>query len=255
MRKVICMMIAIVLCLGLVAPTYASEAGFVPSITYKPIPTIVSVVDENGNEFAGVIRNEQGEIVDYVDHGCLLITPVAHIWDDEIVVPKDVEELLAFLYEALNSGEMKIPYEKHEADLDPANMVIRDLFDVQWTCEEHRAMVEAEGVTLEITFDLGVVADAQIFVMTYDEATKEWSPIVKTVNNGDGTVTCTFEHLCVVEFSMLTAPAASAASTNAPAEDAQEPANLLPWIIALGLAVVAFVVVLVVSKNKKKAAA
>ena len=255
MRKVICMMIAIVLCLGLVAPTYASEAGFVPSITYKPIPTIVSVVDENGNEFAGVIRNEQGEIIDYVDHGCLLITPVAHIWDDEIVVPKDVEELLAFLYEALNSGEMKIPYEKHEADLDPANMVIRDLFDVRWVCEEHRAMVEAEGVTLEITFDLGVVADAQIFVMTYDEAAKEWSPIVKTVNNGDGTVTCTFEHLCVVELSMLTAPAAPAASTNAPAEDAQEPANLLPWIIALGLAVVAFVVVLVVSKNKKKAAA
>jgi hypothetical protein len=255
MRKVICMMIAIVLCLGLVAPTYASEAGFVPSITYKPIPTIVSVVDENGNEFAGVIRNEQGEIIDYVDHGCLLITPVAHIWDDEIVVSKDVEELLAFLYEALNSGEMKIPYEKHEADLDPANMVIRDLFDARWVCEEHRAMVEAEGVTLEITFDLGVVADAQIFVMTYDEAAKEWSPIVKTVNNGDGTVTCTFEHLCGVEFSMLTAPAAPAASTNAPAEDAQEPANLLPWIIALGLAVVAFVVVLVVSKNKKKAAA
>ena len=112
-----------------------------------------------------------------------------------------------------------------------------------------------EGITFEITFDLGVVADAEIFVMTYDEAAKEWSPIVKTVNNGDGTVTCTFEHLCVVEFSMLTAPAASAASTNAPAEDAQEPANLLPWIIALGLAVVAFVVVLVVSKNKKKAAA
>jgi hypothetical protein len=224
----------------------------VPSITYKPIPTIVSVVDENGNEFSGVIRNEQGEIIDYVDHGCILITPVAHIWDDEIVVPKDVEELLAFLYEALNSGEMKIPYEKHEADLDPANMVIRDLFDARWVCEEHRAMVEAEGVTLEITFDLGVVADAQIFVMTYDEAAKEWSPIVKTVNNGDGTVTCTFEHLCGVEFSMLTAPAAP---TNAPAEDAQEPANLLPWIIALGLAVVAFVVVLVVSKNKKKVAA
>ena len=252
MRKVICMMIAIVLCLGLVAPTYASEAGFVPSITYKPTPDIVPVTGDNGEEYIGVIHNEQGEIIDYIDHGCLLITPVADIWDDEIVVSKDVEELLAFLYEALNSGEMKIPYEKHEADLDPDNMVIRDLFDVRWVCEEHRAMIEAEGVTLDITFDLGVVADAQIFVMTYDEAAKEWSPIVKTVNNGDGTVTCTFEHLCGVEFSMSVAPAAP---TAAPAEDAQEPANLLPWIIALGLAVVAFVVVLVVSKNKKKAAA
>ena len=64
MRKIICMMVAIILCLGLAIPTYASESGFVPSITYKPIPNIVSVVDENGNEFAGVIRNEQGEIID-----------------------------------------------------------------------------------------------------------------------------------------------------------------------------------------------
>ena len=255
MRKVICMMIAIVLCLGLVAPTYASEAGFVPSITYKPIPTIVSVADENGNEFAGVIRNEQGEIVDYIEHSCISIVPVAHIWEEGIEVPETIADLLLYVYNELKAGTKKIPYEKHEADLDPANMVIRDLFDVQWTCEEHPSMIEAEGVTLDITFDLGVVADAQIFVMTYDEAAKEWNPIVKTVNNGDGTVTCTFEHLCVVELSMLTAPVAPAASTAAPAEDAQEPANLLPWIIALGLAVVAFVVVLVVSKNKKKAAA
>lgn len=251
MRKIICMMVAIILCLGLAIPTYASESGFVPSITYKPTPDIVPVTGEDGGEYIGVIRNEQGEIIDYVDHGCLLITPVAHIWDDEIVVPKDVEELLAFLYEALNSGEMKIPYEKHEADLDPANMVIRDLFDVRWVCEEHRAMVEAEGVTLEITFDLGVVADVDIYSMTYDEADKEWEPIIKTVNNGDGTVTCTFEHLCGVAFSMSVAPA----SSDTPTEDVQKPDNLLPWIIALALAVVAIVVVLIVSKKKKKVAA
>ena len=98
MRKVICMMIAIVLCLGLVAPTYASEAGFVPSITYKPIPTIVSVADENGNEFAGVIRNEQGEIVDYIEHSCISIVPVAHIWEEGIEVPETIADLLLYVY-------------------------------------------------------------------------------------------------------------------------------------------------------------
>ena len=93
--------------------------------------------------------------------------------------------------------------------------------------------------------DLGVVADAQIFVSTYDETTKEWSPIVKTVNNGDGTVTCTFEHLCAVAFSM------PLAGTTVPVEDAPA-TNLLPWIIILVLAIVAFVVVVII-KNKKAA--
>ena len=109
-------------------------------------------------------------------------------------------------------------------------------------------MLEPEGVVLELTFDLGVVADAQIYVQSYDETTKEWSPIVSTVNNGDGTVTCVFEHLCAIESSMLVGSGAA----SAPVEDAARP-NVLPWIIALIVAAAAVVVVVVV-KNKKKTA-
>jgi hypothetical protein len=140
---------------------------------------------------------------------------------------------------------MKIPYDKHEANLDATNMVIRDLFDARWLCEEHRAMIEKEGFVFELTFDLGVVADTQIFVMTYDEDTEQWDPIVKTVNNGDGTVTCTFEHLCAIEFSM---PMAAA---SIPTDDAQAP-NVLPWILVL-LAAIAAVGGILVSKKKKAA--
>lgn len=246
MRKLICMLIALVMCLSIAAPAYAAESDFVPSITYKPNPEIVPVENEEGQEFIGVIRDENGDIIDYVGHGCLLITPIAHVWDEEVEVPADVERLLTFVYEELNSNNMEIPYEKHEADLDPANMVIRDLFDARWACEEHREMIEKEGVTFEITFDLGVVADAQIFVMTYDEDANEWSPIVKTVNNGDGTVTCTFEHLCAIEFSM---PIAAA---TVPVEDVPS-MNVWPWILLLFVAAVA-VVCIVVAKNKKKTA-
>lgn len=219
--------------------------NFVPSITYKPYPEIVPV--ENGDEaYIGVIRDQNGEILDYIGHECLEITPIAHVWDDEVEVPEEVEKLLLFVYEALNDGSMKLPYEKHEADLDPANMVIRDLFDARWVCEEHPEMLEENGITFEIVFDLGVVADAEIYVMTYDEETKEWSPVVDAVNNGDGTVTCTFEHLCAVEFSM---PVAAAAVST---EEAQSP-NVLPWIIVLIVAAAA-VVCVVIAKNKKKAA-
>lgn len=246
MRKVICIITVLLLCMSIVAPVYAAEDSFVPSITYKPDPEVVPVEDPEGEEHFAVIRDEDGEIIDYVDYGCIDVTPIAHVWDEEMEVPAEVEELLLFIYEVLNDGSMEIPYDKHEADLDPANMVIRDLFDARWTCEEHADVLDPEGVVMDITFDLGVVADAEIFVMTYDEETKEWSPIVKTVNNGDGTVTCTFEHLCAVEFSM---PLVAA---TVPTDDAQSP-NVLPWIILLIVAAVAVVGVVVV-KNKKKTA-
>ena len=245
MKKIICLLIALVLCLSVAAPVFAADNGFVPSITYKPNPEIVPVKDENGEEHLGVIRDGEGNILDYVDHGCFRITPIAHVWDPEIEVPEYIEELLIYVYEGLNKGELVIDYEKFAADLNPADMVIRDLFDLRWFCEEHDTMLRNEDNHVELIFDLGVVADAEIYVATFDEETKEWTPIVKTVNNGDGTVTCTFAHFCAISFSM------PMAGTNAPVDDVQTP-NVLPWIIIIIATLVAIIVILVIN-NKKKA--
>ena len=247
MKKTICLVIALVMCLSIAAPAFAAENGFVPSITYKPNPEIVPVIGDDGEEYIGVIRDKDGNVLDYVGHGCILITPIAHVWDEEIVVPADVERLLTYVYEELTANRMTIPYEKHEADLNSANMVIRDLFDVRWACDEHPNMLEEEGVVFEIIFDLGIMAETEVYVMTYDEEADEWSPIVKAVNNGDGTLTCTFEHLCAIEFSQVVA------ATSAPTDDAPN-ANILPWIILLILALAAIVVVVIVKNKKKKAA-
>lgn len=245
MKKIICFVVVLVICMSLAAPAFATENGFVPSITYKPEPEIVPVEDENGEEHIGVIRDKDGEIVDYVDHGCFRVTPIAHVWDPEIEVPDYIEELLISVYEGLNDGSLTIPYEKFNAGLNPNEMVIRDLFDIRWFCDEHLAMHLKEDNTLDLTFDLGVVADAEIFVASFDETTKDWTPIVKTVNNGDGTVTCTFKHFCAISFSM------PLAGTNAPVDDVQA-VNLLPWILILVLAVAAFVLI-VVLKNRRTA--
>ena len=247
MRKLICLMTVLLLCASLIMPAFAAEEdGFVPSITYKPVPEIVPVQGEDGKDYIGVICNAEGEIIDYVEAGCLRITPVAHLWDEEIEIPEDIEELLCFVYEGLIDRSMEIPYADLQAELADANMVIRDLFDARWTCVEHPEMVAPEGIVLEITFDLGVMENAEIFVTTYDEETKAWNGIVKTVNNGDGTVTCTFEHLCAIAFSM------GLAKAPVPVE---EPAGMgiLLWIILLVIAVVAVVVILV-SKKKKSVA-
>ena len=245
MKKLICLAITLVLCMSQIMTAFATEDGFVPSITYKPNPEVVPVVDNDGKEHTGVVLNASGEIVDYVDDDCLNVTPVAYIWDENMTGDEKIYTLLEYVYNKLNSGEMKIPYEKHEANLDPANMVIRDIFDARWTCEEHGAMIEEEGILFEITFDLGVVADAEIFVMTFDEDTEEWDPIVKVVNNGDGTVTCTFEHLCVVEFSM------PLGVVNVGSDAVQSSTNVFPWIIVLLIAV-AGVMFIVIGKKKKK---
>ena len=92
MRKLICLMTVLLLCASLIMPAFAAEEdGFVPSITYKPVPEIVPVQGEDGKDYIGIICNAEGEIIDYVEAGCLRITPVAHLWDEEIEIPEDIE--------------------------------------------------------------------------------------------------------------------------------------------------------------------
>ena len=243
MKKVLSVVVAMLLCMSLVMPAFAAEdIGFVPSITYKPAPEIVPVYDENGNPYVAVIKDGEGNIIDLVEAGCLIVTPIAHVWDEEIEVPQEIEELLLYLYTSLNDGSMEIPYEKHEANLVPDNMAIRDLFDARWGCEEHPKMLAPKGVVLELTFDLGIMPDVEVFVQSYDEATGIWEPIVSAVNNGDGTLTCVFEHLCGIEFSVEIERTEKKASFNE-----------LPWVIVLILAAVAVVGILVAKKKKNVA--
>jgi len=235
MKRVLSVIIALVVMLSLAAPAFAAEDTFVPSITYKADPEIVTVTDEEGNEALGVIK-EQEEIIDYVDEACLIITPVADALDEEKEVYEPAREILVYVYEQLSMDEMELPYDK--LGLENENMVIRDLFDVRFNCAEHPEMLNEDGVTFDITFDLGVEPGVEVYTMTFNEETEEWEPIVKTVNNGDGTVTCTFEHLCVVAFSVVGAPAQQQAS--------------FPWLWVVILLLAVVVLIVIVLKNRKK---
>ncbi len=228
MKKWICLFLAAILCLSLAAPAFAAENEFVPSITYKPQPQIVPYDGER----IGTIRNSKGEILDFVQEDGIRFTPVADVYDSEGAVPPEIRNLLQSVYEALSDGSMKLPYEKFGAGLNPANMVIRDLFDASLTEEAQKKLLQEEGVTLELTFDLGVAPEDKVFVMFYDEETQEWIP-VNAVSNGDGTVTCTFEKICPIAVSVQTGEATE--------EPEPEPVNpVLQWIASLLKPVVRF---------------
>lgn len=189
MKKIICLLTVLLLTITLACPAFAAES-FVPSISEKEEPDIV--VDDEG--VAGVIRGEDGDILDKVEEGCLVITPISKA-KTSTEIPEDAREELLYVYDELLNGDMTLPYEQD--GLDPETMVIRDLIDASWLCEEHPAMLEPEGVTIDLTFDIGVSADTKVYVYVYIDGV--WTP-VPVVNNGDGTVTCTFEKICPIAF-------------------------------------------------------
>ena len=204
MNRVFAMILALVMCVALACPVFAAQEDFVPSITYKGEPELVPVKDPNGEDAVGTVYKVQAEDqpLSYIYDGCLVITSVANV-DASEEIPDTAAEQLKEVYNALTSGEMKLPYDKVEGYAGQ-DMTILELLDVSWLCgadasdHDHPTEVEPEGVVFDVTFRMGVSQFAKVVVMTYNNG--QWNPIENVVNNGDGTVTCTFEHLCPVVF-------------------------------------------------------
>ena len=176
MKRTIAMTVALVLCFVFACPVFATE--FVPSIGDKGAPELVTTTDENGNVVIGRVVDTDGNVLDDIHEHCLVVTPVSQA-KTSTLIPDDAEEMLLYVYGELKEEDMQIPYEKFNANLDPNKMVIRDLFDASWLCEEHPDMVAPAGVLVELTFNLGISADTDVYVATYKN--HEWNPIVSTL--------------------------------------------------------------------------
>lgn len=248
MKRAIGLLLMLTLCISLSCPAFAAENSFVPSITYKGEPEIVPTEDEEGKPVIGIVRedgkkNEEEEaLLSYVYQPCLVITPVAEA-ESSAAIPDEAAETLLYVYEELSSGRMKLPYDKAE-NYKGETMVIRELLDASWLCgvgsdHDHPTQVAPEGVVLEITFDLGVQPEDKLIVMTYHDG--EWEPIAEAINNGDGTVTCVFEHLCPVAISVAQGAAANTGDSF----------SFMPWVVVM-IAALAALVVVFTRKAKKK---
>lgn len=181
MKRMICIAIAFLLCLSVACPVFASE-DFVPSITYKDEPDIIWPVE---------LIDEEGE-VDEIDWEHLVITPISEA-ETSTEIPEDSREELLEIYEELTEGDMTLPGDEE--------LIIRDLFDASWICDDgHEEELEEEGVTIEITLDIGIDPDVDVVVMAYVDG--EWVPAVEVVNNDDGTITVVLEDICPIAIAV-----------------------------------------------------
>ena len=234
MKRVISLITAFVLCLSLGCTVFAAE--FVPSITDKGAPDIVPVEDGKLAEILDAVN----AIIDYLTEGCLLVTPVSEA-KTSTKIPEDAREQLLALYEALLNGTMELPYDKVSDELDPDQMVIRDLFDLSWLCDEHEEMMDNnEDYSIRVGFDLGVDKNTDVYAFLYVNGAWE---IVKCTNEGDGRVTCVLSDTGVLAMAVL-------GDTLTPPAPTGDTANLTLWITVMAVSALALTVVLFLRKRE-----
>jgi hypothetical protein len=139
------------------------------------------------------------------------------------------------------NDEMTLPIE--------CNYEIRDLVDVSYKYEDCRTAeghgnkpeeLKEEGVTVTITFDMGLCPREVLEVYVYIDG--QWVAVENVVNNGDGTLTVEFEDICPVAFVKTLCNAA-------PTGDAAR--NQLGIFIGLMVVSAAAIVVILCLKGKK----
>lgn len=240
-KRIVSLVLAVVLSLAMVVPAMASE-NFVASVPAKDHPEIDYVVGPDGKEYIGTV-SEEDDVIDYVPEPCLVITSIAQA-DVSTEIPDDARALLKEVYAKLMDGSMTLPYDQYGLT-DTDTLVIRDLFDATWLCGEHPEMIEPDGIYLNLRFDIGIEAGTPIYVFQYKNG--EWNKIVAAVNNGDGTVSCTFENLCPIAFVVDTNDYVP------PIKTGDNVGNLGLWfglLIASGVALVAVAFVGFTRKNR-----
>ncbi len=194
MKKLFSCIITIVLTASLALSSFAANVDFVPSISDKPAPDVV----------VGEIIDSVGETVKDVINGEIIVTPIGKVDTSELISDED-RDTLKEQYEKLTAPDSKLSVicsflndivkqylgEGKNAD----NLVIRDFMDISVIGDENLALMGQDGHKVVIKLKNSLEADAFVTTMVY--ANDEWHS-VDTVNNGDGTITCTFHELGAV---------------------------------------------------------
>lgn len=246
MKKIISLLMVLVM---VAIPMTVFASNFVPSISYKGAPEIVLADPATGlvGEIVGNVGTAEHDRKVYSD--CIVVTPVSEA-STSTEIPAASAQTLLSVYGQLSDQEARLSELSDELNLlvasklgngkDGDDLVVKDLFDVSVLCDNLEASLAPSGTTLDITFDISVAADEEVFIMTYKN--NAWSPIVNVVNNKDGTVTGTFENFCPVAIFI----------EGEGRPDSPETGDLdLSYVWAVVAAVSALLIVAVVVVNKR----
>lgn len=216
MKKVLSCMLMVVL-LTFSISMVASGVGFVPSVSYKPAPEIV-------------------DIVDHAHKDCIIITPISKV-KESTVLTQEKKDAIFVQYERLSDPDTKISELVAEFKND---LVVKDLFDVTILCSELNENIKKDGFTFDIVLKTPLGNDDQIYAMFYVDG--KWTK-VPVINNGDGTITLTLFDEGIIALMV-------------PAEDVDmqvpetgDNSNTLMWMVIM-LASLALIVVLVIVNRR-----
>ena len=225
MKKLLCMLIAVVLAVSLAVPAFAADS-FVPSITYKDGPDIQT----------GTMNGENIT-------GCLVVTSISKAKNKSTDITQEERDLLLELYDQLNSGEMKLPIANDK-------YVIRELVDVsflQSSCvkvHDHEEWLNRDNTKVTVTFKLGVKSSAEVLVYVYVDG--KWVAADQVTNLGNGNVSVVFESIgpvafCVNKDSQVTPPKTGDTAGS----------QLFLWGTVMAGSVAALLILVVVFKRSK----
>ncbi len=267
MKKVIAIFTAVILVLSI--GTTAFAANYKPSVEEKDAPTVMEpskapvkeeIKDQIKEEdtVAVIMHTETEKVVKEVPSSKLIITSVGKI-DESKEIPKEAKADLEKAFKDFSDKTKKIsqiiPQEVNKAIVEEIkeitgekkttdDLIVRDLFDVSLISEEHNGLLIDDAHHLLLTFNLGVKKDDFITAIKFNPETKAWETIRSVVNNGDGTVTCEFDHLCPIAFLVEKTESESA-------QTGDNSVSLYVWV-AIAVVAAGAMVALFVIKNKKE---
>lgn len=234
MKKIVSLALVLLLCLGMTLT--ASATTFVPSIEFKDNPMLVRAI-MNGEDVTE----------------CIVITTIQEALDKTTDITQEESDLLLKKYEDIKNGEvLPIDGEYVVFHLVDINFRYNDCRQQDSHGEKDVELAKPE-TTITLTLDLGIDAYTDIEIVKFYEGA--WEHVTEIVNNGDGTITATFEHFCPNAFVVKTSQnssVADGATGGTPETGDDNGAQLVLWGGVFGACVIGLIAVVVVYSKKRR---
>ena len=185
MKKLTAIFMSVMMLMVMALPCYAVNGdGFTSSVTGDPAPGIVT-----DGDVIGYVVDENGNIIDEVKEGDIVITPLS----DKNSLPDEARKALEEVFNAIENDEMEYPDEL--TDELGGQPVAKDLFDVTVVSEDLQKFLD-EGNSIKLTLDTKLPGDENVVVAAYVDG--QWVLASECVVNEDGTITVVMDKFCPV---------------------------------------------------------